>query len=196
MMLRSLAVVVGLLFGLPLSAQSGASPDESAIRWAREESNAAIARHDVPGILAHLEPEFRASTSSGAFIEGREEMGRAFATRFAEFGDATYVRTTESVEVSTSGPFAAETGTWVGSWTTPSGPYRTGGRYAAYWRKTNGIWLVHAELYVPLYCEGAGCTGSATAGALPELGRRVEERIVRVADAVPCYPTGLYGAVR
>jgi ketosteroid isomerase-like protein len=160
--MRRLPLVVALLSGPPLSAQSRASVDESAIRRARSESNAAIARHDLPGILAHLEPEFRASTSSGAFIEGREEMGRAFATRFAEFEDATYVRTTESVELSTSGPFAVETGTWVGRWTTPSGPYRTGGRYAAYWRKTNGVWLIHAELYVPLYCEGAGCTGSVT----------------------------------
>lgn len=35
--------------------------------------------------------------------------------------------------------------------------FRTGGRYSAYWRKTSGRWLLHAEMYVPLFCEGADC---------------------------------------
>ncbi len=36
-------------------------------------------------------------------------------------------------------------------------PLGTGGRHAAFWRKSSGRWLLHAELYVPLFCEGAGC---------------------------------------
>jgi ketosteroid isomerase-like protein len=93
--------------------------DEQQIRAARAEFNAAIVRHDMPAILSFLEEEFRVSASSGEFFNSRQEMGNAFAARFAEF--------------------------------------RTGGRYAAYWRKSNGRWLLHAELYVPLFCGGTGC---------------------------------------
>lgn len=153
-----MALACCCLVALPVLARAQASSDEGAIRQARSESNAAIARHDVAGILASMEPDFRASTSNGDFIEGREAMGAAFAARFAEFQDATYLRATESVEVSTSGPFAAEVGHWVGSWTTSDGPFRTGGRYVAYWRRAGGVWLIHAELYVPLFCEGPGCS--------------------------------------
>lgn len=131
--------------------------DQEQIRRARAESNRAIARHDVPGILAFLAAEYQASVSNGAFLHSPAEMGDVFSARFAEFKDAVYVRTPDSVVVSTSGQAAAETGTWVGSWTTTGGPFRTGGRYAAYWRKVAGKWLIHSELFVPLFCTGSGC---------------------------------------
>ena len=142
----------------PDSARSPASRDEQEIRAARAAFNAAIARHDIPSILTFLEEEFHASVSSGDFVNSRREMGASFATRFAEFTDARYVRTPEAVDVSSMGPFASEHGTWVGSWTTPTGPYRIGGRYSAYWRRSSRKWLLHAELYVPLFCEGAACS--------------------------------------
>jgi ketosteroid isomerase-like protein len=148
-----------VLAWLATAADAGSQvlSDEAQIRRARAESNRAIARHDVTGIVAFLADEYQVSASNGSFMRGRAEMGNAFAARFAEFGDATYVRTPESVVVSTSGQAAAETGRWVGSWTTPAGPFRTGGRYAAYWRKVAGKWLIHSELFVPLFCTGQGC---------------------------------------
>jgi hypothetical protein len=118
--------------------------------------NAAIARHDVATILTLLEEEFRVSASSGEFFNSRQE--RATRSPLALPSSRTlYVRTPDSVEVSAEGVYASETGKWVGSWTTSNGPFRTGGRYAAYWRKSDGRWLLHAELYVPLFCEGSGC---------------------------------------
>lgn len=154
MRLLAAVAVVGMI-STDCRAQPG--PDERQIRTARAEFNAAIARHDVPAILSFLEEEFRVSASSGEFFNSRQEMGNAFAARFAEFKDALYVRSPDSVQVSANGTYASETGQWVGSWTTPTGPFRTGGRYAAYWRKSNGRWLLHAELYVPLFCEGTAC---------------------------------------
>jgi ketosteroid isomerase-like protein len=139
----------------PTSAQTGS--DEAQIRQVRAESNRAIARHDVQGILAFLATEYQASVSNGTFIHSPAEMGSSFATRFTEFKDATYVRTPDSVAVNASGTIAAETGAWVGAWTTGQGPFRIGGRYAAYWRKDAGRWLIHSELFVPLFCEGEGC---------------------------------------
>lgn len=137
------------------NAQAGF--DEAQIRQARAESNRAIARHDVPGILAFLATEYQASVSNGTFIHSPAEMGRSFAAHFTEFRDATYMRTPDSVVVNTAATIAAETGTWVGTWTTGQGPFRIGGRYAAYWRKDAGRWLIHSELFVPLFCEGEGC---------------------------------------
>lgn len=138
-------------------AAAGQTLDEERIREARARSNQAIARQDVPEIVSILEPDVHVSTSSGAFLSDRDEMAAAFADQFAEFADARYVRTPETVDVDVSATRAAETGVWVGTWTTPAGPFRTGGRYMAYWRKTRGEWGIHAELFVPLFCEGEGC---------------------------------------
>lgn len=149
-------LLVGCLWA-PLRAEAQAPSDESLIRQARAGSNQAIARHDVPAILAFLAEEFQIAASNGSFLRGREEVGSAFAGRFAEFRDAVYVRTPETVEVNPAGNLAAETGRWTGSWTTPGGPFRTGGRYAASWRKVAGKWLIHSELFVPLFCTGPGC---------------------------------------
>jgi ketosteroid isomerase-like protein len=151
------SLILAACLGLVSEASGQSTPDEQEIRRARAESNQAIARHDVPGILRFLEVDAHVSGSGGGFYDGRERMGEVFAARFAEFEDATYVRTPESVEISASGPFAAEIGSWVGSWTTPDGPFRTGGRYMAYWRRSDGGWLIHSEVYVALFCEGAGC---------------------------------------
>ena len=130
---------------------------EARIRLAREESNRAIARHDVPAIVSFLAEEYQASVSNGNFVKSPAEMGTIFAAHFAEFRDAVYVRTPDSVGVSASGQVAAETGSWKGTWTKPGGPFRIGGRYAAYWKKVAGKWLIHSELFVPLFCEGPGC---------------------------------------
>lgn len=154
-----LAATVLLLACLAVPGRAGAQTpsDEAMIRQARAASNEAIARHDVPAIVAFLTDEFQVSASNGAFMRGRKEMGNAFAARFTEFRDAVYVRTPETVEVNPAGTVAAETGRWTGSWTTPGGPFRTGGRYAASWRKIAGRWLIHSELFVPLFCSGPGC---------------------------------------
>ncbi len=155
--MRYLAIIAAVCLAIASKAGAQVASDEEQIRGARAESNQAISRHDVPGIVALLEEEYHVSASSGAFLSDRTEMGEAFAALFAEFEDAIYVRTPESVEVSTANPVASEIGNWVGSWTTAEGLFRTGGRYVAYWRKSQDRWRIHAELFVPLFCEGPGC---------------------------------------
>jgi ketosteroid isomerase-like protein len=152
------AAVVMMLVLAACTRTGSMSDDEEQIRDVRRQSNEAIARHDVQGAVAFLDEDFHASISNGGYRNGPAEMADAFAARFAESADAIYVRDPETVEIGGAGPFASETGLWTGSWTTPDGPYRIGGRYMAYWRKTDGRWRIHAELFVPLYCEGPGCT--------------------------------------
>jgi len=139
-----------------VTAQS--DTDVEQIHALRRQSNEAIERHDVPGILSFLDDEFQITAGGGALFQGGEQMGAAFAQQFEAFPDVLYVRNIESVEISTPSDEAAEIGTWVGTWTPPSGPHRTGGRYSASWRKSNGSWVIRSELFVTLFCEGADCS--------------------------------------
>ena len=147
---------LSLLIIVPLCAET--IEEVSLIREARVRSNDAIAAHDVDAILAELDAAFQVTAGSGRFIRGRVAMGEAFAAQFSNFPDAHYVRSAGSVEVAESGLLGFETGTWVGTWTTPAGALRTGGRYSASWSKASGAWKVRSELFVTLYCEGAGCS--------------------------------------
>ncbi len=131
--------------------------DEQAVRAARAQSNAAIARHDVPGIMAFVDEAFIINTGNGGQLRSAKEMAAAFTRQFAELHDVVYVRTPKTVEASASNPLAFESGTWVGTWTAPAGPVRTGGKYSASWHLVDGAWKIHAELFVTLYCEGKGC---------------------------------------
>jgi ketosteroid isomerase-like protein len=140
---------------VPLRAQQH---DAALIREARARSNDAIAAHDVDEILAELDSAFQVTAGSGRFLQGRIAMGEAFSAQFAEFPDAVYVRSAESVEISDARLLGFETGTWVGTWTTPAGPLRTGGRYSASWSRASGSWKIRSELFVTLFCEGAGCS--------------------------------------
>ena len=104
-----------------------------------------------------MREDVRVAGSSGRFLDGHDAVAEAFAAQFADYDDALYVRTPESVRLADSGETAAELGNWVGTWTTDAGPRRFGGQYSAYWWKTDGEWRIHSELFVPLFCEGADC---------------------------------------
>jgi len=147
------AALLCLVVSPPILGQSAA--DE--IRSLRRQSNAAIARHDVKGIVDLLDVEYQITTGSGTLSQGRSAESEAWATEFARAANLVYVRTSASIEVSTSAGRAAETGTWTGSWSTSSGLQRVGGRYAAYWRLVDGKWRIRSELFVTLSCAGPAC---------------------------------------
>lgn len=155
--MRSLSALWLILatYAVPLGAQQ---QDAALIREARTRSNDAIAAHDIDGILAELDSTFQVTAGSGQFLQSVLAMGEAFSAQFAEFPDAIYVRSPESVEIAYSRLLGFETGTWVGTWTTPAGPLRTGGRYSASWSKASGSWKIRSELFVTLFCEGTGCS--------------------------------------
>ena len=131
--------------------------DAASIRALRMQSNEAIANHDVEGIQAHLYDDYVITISIGAIERSKEEHGKSFAQHFEEYPDVIYVRTPTEIELSADFPLAMEQGTWVGKRTTENGKIETGGRYTAAWRKTESGWKIYSELFVALYCEGAGC---------------------------------------
>ena len=159
-----LAAFVGffcaLFSGVILSdvTQSAASPDAETIRSIRVASNEAIARRDVEAIVASIDSEYQITTGAGVFSRGGPaEEKKLWSDHFKEYPDAVYVRTSETIELSAYLPLAAESGRWVGSYTTEKGIRNLNGRYLASWRNVDGQWKIHSELFVTLACEGAGC---------------------------------------
>ena len=141
----------------------------------RAESNAAIAAHDVPRIISFLTEDFQITVSTGAAFTGRQEMGRGFTERFAQFPDTIYVRTPELIEISTAAPLASERGRWVGRWTENGKLQEARGSYQAMWRKTDGHWLLRSELFVSLTASGAAQTTT------PMIGPPVATEIASIA---------------
>ncbi|MGY8798763.1 MAG: YybH family protein [Longimicrobiales bacterium] len=154
-MKKRFALFLACALSTPVSAQTGT--DAEQIRAVRALSNEAIARHDVPAIVATLDDEVHVTAGAGGFISGPEAMRSAFIRQFEQFDDVLYVRTITSLEIGSAAAVASERGTWVGTWTAPDGPRRAGGRYSAYWRQTDDGWRIRSELFVTLFCEGAGC---------------------------------------
>jgi len=152
---------VGLIATAILKLAFGADADEpddvELIRNARADSNDAIARHDVAGIVSHLDEDYQVTTSLGQLLQRPNGETDSWQQLIATRENLKYVRTPESIEISDGYPLAAETGTWIGSWSAADGEVRTGGRYAAMWRKVDGAWKIRSELFVALYCDGASC---------------------------------------
>lgn len=161
----SALVLVLALVGATAPATTGAlspmtqSPpqiDEAAvIRAARESSNAAIARHDVPGIAQHWTTDVHIVTSTSAQGSGRDVNGQRMAQQFERRPDTVYVRTPASVDVFRAWDVASERGEWTGRWTEPDGVVDVSGTYLAQWRKVDGTWLIQSELFVPTRCRGS-----------------------------------------
>jgi ketosteroid isomerase-like protein len=69
---------------------------------------------------------------------------------FTEYPDASYVRTLIKLDFNAAGDTAAETGSWVGQWSSDDKQVQGQGSYFAKWRKTEGRWLLQAEIFVSL----------------------------------------------
>lgn len=118
--------------------------EEAAIRRLREQSNAAIARHDAGPARAILHDDARIIGSNGDLFDGAAAMARAFEERFADPDFVTYVRSPVSIEM--DGVTAAETGRWIGRWKHGE----ISGSYLARWRREPAGWRIVAELFIPL----------------------------------------------
>jgi len=150
-------VAVSLLLFAATAVAAGDDAEGSSIAETRAQFNDAIARHDVQAITSFLDEDYQITTSLGQLMQGRDEQGPSWQELFDTRAGVTYVRTPETIEVSQDYPLAAESGTWLGTWSTKEGEVRTGGRYAAMWRKVDGHWRVRSELFVALYCDGVAC---------------------------------------
>lgn len=163
--MRLHAVTLGL-FGLALvsscatitkaiEAIASATPDTD-IRAVRTRSNKAIAAHDLETVVATLTPDVVVTAGSGAVLLGRDSVRASFRRSFADTTFIDFLRTPDSITVSTARPaLAAEQGHWMGRYHTANGIEDIGGVYLAMWRRTNDGWRIRSELFVSLTCHGA-----------------------------------------
>jgi ketosteroid isomerase-like protein len=143
-----------VLFAMILSAVSipsfaQGSGDEGSIRELRAASNRAIAASDSEAFAASLAPDFVVVVGNGTFL-AREAYVAAFAKDFQDPHSVRFERVTDSIELSTSLPVAAEHGHWIGR--VAGGPELYSGTYLAMWRKSEGGWQLRSELFVSLTC--------------------------------------------
>ena len=129
--------------------------DEQMIRAARDQSNAAIAKHDLDGISAVWMDDVHVVSSTSAQAAGKNANRERMAAQFKNRPDTIYVRKPVTIEVYPQWSVASERGEWTGKWSEPDGALEIGGTYQAQWRKINGRWLIQAELFVPTHCTGS-----------------------------------------
>jgi len=142
-----------------LLAIAAAPSDEAAIRAVRARSNAAVAAHDVEGVVGVMAPDYLALSSTNSRTVGREAARASYADIFKGRPDVVFVRTPRAIEVNAAWGHAAEQGTWTGRWTAPDGPVRVAGSYFAKWVKPDGAWRIAAETFVQTSCAGGSyCT--------------------------------------
>ena len=133
----------------------GADAPVSDIRDVRARSNKAIAAHDLEGVVAALTPDVVVTAGNGTVLVGRDTMRSSFRRTFADTTFIDFLRTPDSITVSTARPtIAAEHGHWMGRYHTASGIEDIGGVYLAMWRRTSEGWRIRSELFVSLTCHG------------------------------------------
>jgi uncharacterized protein (TIGR02246 family) len=162
--MRSSRLVVAL-FGLvvasscstvtkAIEAIANADPT-TEIRDVRARSNKAIAAHDLEAVTGTFAADVVVTGGNGAVFVGRDSVRARFANSFNDPTFIDYLRTPDSITVSTARPtLAAEHGHWMGRVHTPNGIEDVGGVYLAMWRRTNDGWRIRSELFVNLTCHG------------------------------------------
>jgi ketosteroid isomerase-like protein len=141
-----LILLPAMLFCLKgLIAQTNAANNEASIRSARAASNAAIAAHNVEGLVKCLVPDAVLVTGNGLQFVGKETVAERWKELFKQNPQVMYVRTPLQIIVSKNDTLAWEMGKW-----TATHSYSAGGNYTAMWCKRDGIWMTKAELFVSL----------------------------------------------
>ena len=138
-----------------IEAIATASAPEADIRDVRARSNRAIAAHDLETVIATLTSDVVVTGGNGGVTFGRDSVRAVFRRNFADTTFIDFLRTPDSITVSTARPaLAAEQGHWMGRFHTASGIEDIGGVYLAMWRRTDEGWRIRSELFVSLVCHG------------------------------------------
>ena len=120
---------------------------ELAIRLARAAFNRALAAGDLHPIGPILAPGVVLITGSdSALIAGRKAQLLAWKREFAAPDRTLYLRTSDTITVSSVEPIALEQGHWQGTLAS-SGQVLASGLYSAKWRRVADGWVIEAEVY-------------------------------------------------
>ncbi|MEO5817241.1 MAG: nuclear transport factor 2 family protein [Gemmatimonadaceae bacterium] len=138
-----------------IEAIGNLSTPESEITEVRSRSNRAISAHDLETVVTTMTPDIVVTAGNGGVLVGRDSVRASFRRSFADTTFIDFLRTPDSITVSTARPaLAAERGHWMGRYHTANGIEDIGGVYLAMWRRTNEGWRIRSELFVSLTCHG------------------------------------------
>ena len=125
------------------------------IRAARERLNIAIEYKDAEAIHALLAPSYHLVTGRSDQFHGADEERTRWADVFRTDPSAVYVRVPRDVTVNEAWGLAEELGNWTGRYTIANVLVQASGVYSAKWQRTEaGEWVVQAEVFTTLTCEG------------------------------------------
>ncbi len=140
-----------LTLALVASLEGGDAP----VRAARTEYNAAILKRDAAAIGRLLAPGYHVVTGRSDQRHGASSQQEQWKERFAADPTVNYLRTPREIRVNEVWGLAEESGDWAGSYTTAGGAAKASGVYSAKWqRSVDGRWLVQAEVFTTMRCEG------------------------------------------
>lgn len=117
--------------------------DAAYIRAARNTSNEAISRMDIPGVAQYWMDNIVVISGEGGQYAGKKLLMKVWKQMFAQ-QPVIFERLPSEIEIGESGILAWERGIWQ----CKNDPAK--GNYAAMWRKVNGKWMTQSELFVSL----------------------------------------------
>ena len=170
-----------MLLALALIAVSADA--QTAVRAAREEFNAAIVRKDADAIFRLLAPGYHVVTGRSAQLHGAAAERENWRSRFAADSTMTDRREPREVRVNEAWGLAEEAGDWSGNYTTAGSEAKARGVYSAKWqRASDGRWLLQAEVFTTMACEGArsACLPPEPIAPLPALGSALKAPVQKL----------------
>ena len=125
------------------------------IRAARERFNIAIEYKDAEAIYELLAPSYHLVTGRSDQFHGAEEERTRWADVFRTDPSAVYLRVPRDVTVNEDWGLAEELGNWTGRYIIDNILVQASGVYSAKWQRTEaGEWIVQAEIFTTLMCDG------------------------------------------
>ena len=125
------------------------------IRAAREAFNRAIAEKDARRIRPLLAASYHLVTGRSDQFHGADEEEIRWAELFQNDPTSVYRRTPREITTNDSWGIAEELGNWQGTYTAKGILVNASGIYSAKWqRTTTGTWILQAEVFTTLTCEG------------------------------------------
>lgn len=152
-----LAAALSQLNSLNAQSETESKPEVDnveQIKLQRKASNQAIKNRDADTFVSFFDQDYIIMYGSSTKTLSLDAEIQSIQTLFSEFPDVNYVREPNEINISNVLPLAMEHGTWRGGQDTDT---TYSGRYTAAWRKVEGTWKIHNELFVTLQCEGSNC---------------------------------------
>ncbi len=140
---------------LALALLANLEDGDASVRAARARHNEAIVKRDAAAIGRLLAPGYHIVTGRSDQSHGAASEQEKWKERFAADPTVSYRRTPREIRVNELWGLAEESGDWVGSYTTAGSAAKASGVYSAKWQRTvDGRWLLQAEVFTTMRCEG------------------------------------------